>query len=393
MIVSSKKLLDSLTSQGQRLLRALPFAACLLATASMAAGSETSSQAEALQVYRIDHLDRATLKTIAEEFEIFDRHGKNSFSVYVTAERTAEFLALAPKAQLKVANDNLLTEQKCRGYMSVDEIYAELNDLAAKHSDIATVGSIGKSKRGKEIRYIKVSDNAATDESDSEPVLVIDSATHGSECVTTETLMHHIREIITKAGTDDEIKGMVHNAEIYFIPVVSPDSHRKSRFVHGLDPNRSYPGPGKAPRGRLPSIDALIDFFDEKTPDGSMTWHAATNNGMIMHPWGHKKGPVSDNKTHVQAYEKIVGAMKAKVPRFDVGSIIDTIYEAHNSSIDYYFMANKPNVAKQYQTYSVAIELRGEQRPHVGAIGGYVRQSRGFTFEFIKAFTSGYQRR
>lgn len=371
----------SAMTAGLRHLRfALPLTGMLLAAPAFGG--------EALSVYKITGLDTKTLDRIALEHEIFDRHGKNTFSVYVKDSDREAFLALAPKAELLDADYNRTTERLCRDYRSIDQIYKILDDLAAKHPDVAKVGSLGKSKNGKEVKYIKVSDNPEVDESDSEPLLVIDAATHGDECVTTETLIYHIEEIVTKGASDPEFKKMVDNAEIVFVPIVSPDSHRRSRNVHGFDPNRSYPGPTGKPKGRVPSIDALIQFFDDNQPDGNMSWHGATGNGMILHPWGHQKGPMSPDQDKVRMYEKIKNNMKAKAPRFDAGSIIDTIYRAHNSSIDYYWMPNKPNVSKQYQTYAVAIEVRGSKRPRLDAIKkDYVPQTRDLTWAFVKSFT------
>lgn len=361
-------------------------------TAALAAGlvlaAAPATAGEALSIYKIEGLDRATMNRIAKDHEIFDRHGENSFSVYVNASEAEAFLKLAPKAKLVDADYNRTTERLCRDYKSLEQVYQILDDLAAKHPDIAEVGSMGRSKGGLDVKYLKVSDNVKADESDTEPFLVIDAATHGDECVTTETLLYHIEEIVTKGATDPELKKMVDNAEIYFVPVVSPDSHRKSRNVHGFDPNRSYPGPTGKPKGRVPSIDSLIKFFDDNQPDGSMTWHGATGNGMILHPYGHERGPVSKDQSKVKVYQKIVSNMKAKAPRFDAGSIIDTIYRAYNSSIDYYWMPDKPAVAKQYQTYAVAIEVRGSKRPRLSEIKStYVPQTRELTWAFIKSFT------
>lgn len=372
--------LSAMTAGLRHLRFALPLAGMIFAAPAFAG--------EALSIYKVRGLNTKTLDRIADEHVIFDRHGENTFSVYVKAKDRKAFLALAPNAKLIDEDYNRTTERMCRDYKSLEQVYKILDDLAAKHPEVATVGSLGRSKNGIDVKYIKVSDNPTMDESDTEPMLVIDAATHGDECVTTETLMYHIEEIITKGASDPEMKGMVDNAEIYFVPIVSPDSHRRSRNVHGFDPNRSYPGPTGNPKGRVPSIDSLIKFFDDNTPDGAMSWHGATGNGMILHPYGHQKGPVSKDKVHVRVYDKIVKNMKAKQPRFDAGSIIDTIYRAHNSSIDYYWMPNKPDVAKQYQTYAVAIEVRGSKRPRIDAVKkDYVPQTRDLTRAFIKSFT------
>lgn len=357
-----------------------------LATSSFLT-AQAAKKGSDLKIYQIQNVDKANLDKIADEYEIFVKLDESTFRVYVDSSEANNFLKLAPKAELVDNKYSFNSQRICESYRSIDQIYSLLDSLASKKPSIASVGTYGTSTNGKPLKFIKISDNSSSDESNREPVLIIDAATHGDECVTTETLVHHIEELVNKYDSDSEIKRMVDNTEIYFIPIVSPDSHRIGRYVHGVDPNRAYPGVTGSPQGRVQCIDKLMDFFAEKKPTGSMTWHGATNPGMILHPWGHESGPVSNDQTQVATYSKIRGAMKRGAPGFTAGSIIDTIYRAPNSSIDYYFMKDKPGVYEPYQTYSVGIEVQGSKVPGIGQIKRvYVPQTRAMTHNFIKAF-------
>ena len=79
-----------------------------------------------------------------------------------------------------------------------------------------------------------------------------------------------------------------------FVPVVSPDSFvRVSRTVKGIDPNRSFPGPGT---GRVvsnvPAIQNLIEFFAENSVEGVVDLHAFGE--VFLLPWGHSLGNIEE---------------------------------------------------------------------------------------------------
>ena len=47
--------------------------------------------------------------------------------------------------------------------------------------------------------------------------------------------------LLSEYGKNDRITKILDTAEIYFVPVVSPDSYPYSRTVEGVDPNRNFP--------------------------------------------------------------------------------------------------------------------------------------------------------
>ena len=103
------------------------------------------------------------------------------------------------------------------------------------------------------LQWVKISDNPNTNE--NEPEVLYTAVHHAREPASLQQLVFYMWYLLENYETDQEIKDIVDNTELYFIPCVNPDGYiynetdepqgggmwRKNRFnTHGVDNNRNY---------------------------------------------------------------------------------------------------------------------------------------------------------
>lgn len=124
------------------------------------------------------------------------------------------------------------------------------NFLTEGEPDNSTTPSIG----GNGIKWVKISDNP-TISSEEEPQILYTAIHHAREPNSLSQLIFYMWYLLENYELDNEIKSIVDNTELFFIPVVNPDGYlynektdpngggfwRKNRKNgHGVDNNRNY---------------------------------------------------------------------------------------------------------------------------------------------------------
>ena len=122
--------------------------------------------------------------------------------------------------------------------------------LTEGEPDNSTTPSIG----GNGIKWVKISDNP-TISSEEEPQILYTAIHHAREPNSLSQLIFYMWYLLENYELDNEIKSIVDNTELFFIPVVNPDGYlynektdpngggfwRKNRKNgHGVDNNRNY---------------------------------------------------------------------------------------------------------------------------------------------------------
>jgi hypothetical protein len=138
-------------------------------------------------------------------------------------------------------------------YHTYDTISSELQKIAAEHSDITTLYSIGTTYENRDIWAMKVSDNPK--ENEDEPEVLYTGAHHGKEWPSYEVPLYFLKFIVENYGkcpydndgdglvnedifdgidndgdgvTDEDeeesrITWLIDNRQLWFVPVVNPD--------------------------------------------------------------------------------------------------------------------------------------------------------------------------
>jgi carboxypeptidase T len=173
-------------------------------------------------------------------------------------------------------------------YYTYDEMTELLEDLAANHSDIMKLESLGQTYQGRQIWMVKLSDNVQV-EDETEPGVLFMGAHHGNEKPSFEVVIYFIKHVVERYGLDDydddgdglinediidgfdndgdgevdedpsesRVTDILDSTEIYCIPMVNPDGVEamertnqapnygfdgKSTTItsYGVDLNRNY---------------------------------------------------------------------------------------------------------------------------------------------------------
>jgi predicted deacylase len=143
-----------------------------------------------------------------------------------------------------------------RPYQTYDEINADLDGLIAAHPDFISGGTFGRTPGGRELRWVRV--NAG--EGDQAEVLVTANI-HAQELAGGQMAMALLHYLADNYATSLDVKRMLSQTDIYFIPVMNPDGMARAseqQARHGItwfirknegkvDLNRNYPYPAAAP--------------------------------------------------------------------------------------------------------------------------------------------------
>lgn len=312
---------------------------------------------------------------IADRFEVVKRL-KAGFEVYVPEERLSEFLKFAPGARLlsknihyKYQQNLIVNADKYRKYVDVEN---DLKALASRFDNLVTLDVYGKSPDGRNLYTFRV--HRKNEKNEGAAKLMITAATHGDELITTEVLFHLIEELLSGYGKDPRLTAMIDTHDIYFIPVVSPDSFdMRQRYVQGIDPNRSFPWPQNPQNKSVDVISSIINLSDKMKFQGSLDLHAYGQ--LVMYPWAYTTQTPAP--TDVGQFDFLVKEM-AKENRYKAGQISTTIYVAKGSSADYFYWKSN--------TVALAAELGVEKIPNYNQIPKVVNESREMIWRFIEHF-------
>jgi hypothetical protein len=193
-------------------------------------------------------------------------------------------------------------------YHDYDALTTYLQTVAADHPAITELISIGHSVQGRELWFLKISDNPEMEE--DEPEFKYISTMHGDEPVGTENCLKCI-DLLTDnydlPDPDEDLKRLVDDVEIWIMPMMNPDGNAAgSRYnANGVDLNRSFPDwfedPDNTPEGRQPETGAVMVFSDSMAFDLSANFH--TGALVVNYVWDNRPELAPDDSLFIAASE------------------------------------------------------------------------------------------
>ncbi len=257
------------------------------------------------------------------------------------------------------------------GYLTYDEVMQTLDEMKAKFPNLISVKEIisetDLTHEGRPLHFVRISDNPDTRETD-EPNLLYTSLTHAREPMSMTQLMYFMWYLLENYDTNPEIKYLVDELELYFIPVVNPDGYiynqmnhpsggglwRKNRRVNGdgtigVDLNRNfghtwgYDNSGSSPdpasdvyRGEAPFSEPetrnLRDFVLEYDPGLILNYHSFGD--LLIRPFAHIPSLVPADIQTFDAW----GHFFASEYDFSYGNLNQTLgYPGNGGSDDYFY--------------------------------------------------------
>ncbi|MDQ3191039.1 MAG: immune inhibitor A [Bacteroidota bacterium] len=205
------------------------------------------------------------------------------------------------------------------GFFTFQEMINNLDSMASLYPDLISVKqSIGSTVEGRPIYYVRISDNPSVDQ--NKPEVFYNALHHAREPASLSQLIFYMWYLLENYNTNTEVKYLVDNLEMYFVPCVNPDGYvynhttnpngggmwRKNRKdngdgTFGIDLNRNYgyswgyDNNGSSPstgsdvyRGPSefsePETQAIRDFCIGR--DFKLTLNYHTYGNLLIYPWG-----------------------------------------------------------------------------------------------------------
>jgi hypothetical protein len=236
-------------------------------------------------------------------------------------------------------------------YLDYPGIAQQCQKWAQEAPDLAEYGTYGKTKRGTDICYLRVCNKL---DAKPRPKVLLTGCIHGNEPWATVEMMAYCGTLLGEYGKNKEITDLVESRDIYFVPVISPDSYPHSRYVDGVDPNRDFPGPSRPSHQSTPSIAAIQQFFLKIKPNAAISGH--THGRIFLTPFGDKM-QVCPNDAD---YKRIVGKM-ASMANYRMDRACNMYNRPiHGSEVDWYYRNG---------AFAIVMELgTHQQRPSVNDI-------------------------
>lgn len=244
---------------GPRRLRPLVYAGSLLLLVLVAAASRHAPQAASaaqtqpllLRVYYQRVRDLSALSS----YDIWENNRDERYALVAADANAAETLRRqgwqvevddAATARARSVNTRALFDQ---GYRTVDELYADLDAMAAAHPDLTAVFDYGQSyckgsggcvtpgndqQAGVDLRAIRITNEAipggstiggGTVTRGTKPVLFLMGNIHSREITTPELMMRMAGWLLDGYGVDPEATWIVDWQEVWIVPTANPDGH------------------------------------------------------------------------------------------------------------------------------------------------------------------------
>jgi len=186
------------------------------------------------------------------------------------------------------------------------ELYLELmNNFQTEYPEFCSIVNIGYSVDERKLLFAKISSNVNYDE--KKPRFMYTSTMHGNETVGYILMLRLIDYLLSNYETDDRIKDLLDNIEIWINPLANPDGtyaggnqtvYGATRFnANNIDLNRNYPDPedGSHPDGNpwQPETVAFMNLADSLHFVISANLHSGIE--VANYPWDTWAQLAADN--------------------------------------------------------------------------------------------------
>ncbi|MBS3816962.1 MAG: hypothetical protein KGY76_05305 [Candidatus Thermoplasmatota archaeon] len=173
-------------------------------------------------------------------------------------------------------------------YPSLNELYNWYDTLVAENPNITKKIDIGESWEGRDMWVIKISDNV--EQNEEEPSFFVHGNIHAREWSGNEVASYYLWRMVNDYDSNETIRWLVENREIYVAPVVNPDG-----YVY--DGNGNYGGDGEGNHWRKNRNDETPT--DSVGVDLNRNWDIkwSQGNGDATSSTYHGESPFSEYET------------------------------------------------------------------------------------------------
>ena len=208
-------------------------------------------EAQILQKLGIDFENISGKPGVFIDIEISEKELKtislNNFKYKILVNDLSKFYSERYKASVKkhkgsLNGTNYVTPVNFNygsmgGFLTLNEIMLELDSMTTLFPNLISPKFIignNQTIEGRDVYAIKIPDNPNTDETATEKEVLYTSLIHAREPASMQQLIWYMWYLLENYATNDEIKYLVNNLEMYFIPVVNPDGYE---YNYTTNPN------------------------------------------------------------------------------------------------------------------------------------------------------------
>ncbi len=166
------------------------------------------------------------------------------------------------------------------GFLTYSQMLQELDDMKTEYPNLITTRadiSTYATSEGRGIQYVKISDNASTNEAASEKQVLYTAIHHAREPMSLQQTIFYMWYLLENYDSNLEIKTIVDNTELFFVPCVNPDG-----YVYNETNNPN--GGGFWRKNRRNNGDGSFGVDNNRNysyikPDGTEVWNTAGTSG------------------------------------------------------------------------------------------------------------------
>lgn len=284
------------------------------------------------------------------------------------------------------------------GYLTYAEMLQELDDMARLYPKLITTKADVKdpenanryaTSQNRFLQYVKISDNPNTDESAKEPQTLYTAIHHAREPMSLQQTIFYMWYLLENYDSDKEIKRIIDNTELFFIPCINPDGYiynqtrnpnggglwRKNRRnnggSYGVDNNRNYSyikngreiwntAGTSGPNGETyagPSVfsepeNKSIRWFVD-THNFSVALNAHSFSNLLLYPHGYASNVLSEDDSTFKTISSIMVAENKYTNQLSAD-----LYPAAGGSDDFmYGLRTKESGAKRNKIFAMTPEI------------------------------------
>lgn len=242
-------------------------------------------------------------------------------------------------------------------YMSYEETNEWMQELADKYPQEVTLYNLGKSHQRRDIYALKLSRRA------NNSAVFIEAGVHAREWIAPATSTWIFNNLLT--SEDPRVKQLSSDYDWYLVPLVNPDGYvmttranrmwrknmRRSVLCQGVDVNRNwgyhwreagsssfacsdqYAGPSAMSEPETRHLDSFMKTIANQVKL-YLSFHAYSQ--LLLWPEGHTSERIAEFDDYERIGKATVDAIAVRYgTEYDRGSIIEAIYPASGSTIDY----------------------------------------------------------
>ena len=195
---------------------------------------------------------------------------------------------VTPKSLVSAENvTQAMDWDKYPTYTQYDSI---MQSFATLYPSLCHLDTIGTSVNGKLVLALEISGNIADDE--DKPAVFYSSTMHGDETGGFVLMLHLADYLLKNYPSDDRVKNLVDNLEIWINPLANPDGTYASgntissptRYnANGYDLNRNFPDPFTPNTVKQKETLDMIKFMRKRKFVLSANFHSGSE--VVNYPW------------------------------------------------------------------------------------------------------------